>query len=43
MSIDATDKDRIEQPLEAQIYWLSFHEQHAGRLVVDPEYVRGYT
>jgi hypothetical protein len=39
-----TDKNGIEKigdQLGSETDLLSFHEQHAGRLVVDPEYVFG--
>lgn len=43
MSIHSTEKDGIKEISDqpgSEIDLLSFHEQHAGRLVVDPGYVQ---
>jgi hypothetical protein len=43
MSIHSTDKDGVEKNFDqmvSEIDLLSFHELHAGRLVVDPGYVQ---
>jgi hypothetical protein len=40
MSVISSDKneiDKIDEDSESQIDLLSFHERHAGRLVVDPQ------
>jgi hypothetical protein len=40
MSVHSTDKNGVEKVndrLESNVDLLSFHEKHAGRLVVDPE------
>lgn len=39
MSAHSIEKSAVEDALVSQIDLLSFHEQHAGRLVIDPEYV----
>jgi hypothetical protein len=43
MSVHSADKDGVEKISDqsgSEIDLLSFHEQHAGRLVVDPGYVQ---
>src|ERR1700683_5094598 len=43
MSVHSTEKNVIEEMSDepgSEIDLLSFHEQHAGRLVVDPGYVQ---
>ena len=40
MSVHSTEKNGIDDQPGSEMDLLSFHEQHAGRLVIDPGYVQ---